>query len=272
MLLIPDRWARNYGATGFLFGLVYSPFAAVVLRPLYAFLMLIDRVITGLNNSVAYGNVGEPTYTSRCFPRSHTVDPFLIGEGEARTQAAHTSRTHKSHTSRTQVAHKSHTSRAHKSHTSRTHTSSRIANLSLVTSLPPSSFGTTRHIPIATHQCVCFPKCFPIGKKKKKRASPPIWFISSSENTASLVLAMPGLFQAHSTFPYAHESALFLVVFARPLLGTAGSEARRSGPAGEQANVSHKNKTKASRTHVFSACRKPHPPAHPPAHSPAHSP
>ena len=116
MLLIPDRWARNYGAAGFLFGLVYSPFAAVVLRPLYAFLMLIDRVITGLNNSVAYGNVGEPTYTSRCFPRSHTVDPFLIGEGEARTPSR---------------AHKSHTRRAHKSLTSRAHTSSRIAQLVL---------------------------------------------------------------------------------------------------------------------------------------------
>ena len=50
--LLPDRWARRYGALGFLTG-VPATVAVAVLRPAYAVLVLADRIATGTYNAAA---------------------------------------------------------------------------------------------------------------------------------------------------------------------------------------------------------------------------
>ena len=50
--LLPDRWARRYGALGFLTGLP-ATVAVAVLRPVYAALVLADRILTGTYNAAA---------------------------------------------------------------------------------------------------------------------------------------------------------------------------------------------------------------------------
>ena len=50
--LLPDRWARRYGALGFLTG-VPATVAVAVLRPPYAAVVLADRILTGTYNAAA---------------------------------------------------------------------------------------------------------------------------------------------------------------------------------------------------------------------------
>ena len=70
--LLPDRWARRYGALGFLTGLP-ATVAVAVLRPAYAALVLADRILTGTYNAAAQRL--DPL--GQRWPQVSTFDPLL---------------------------------------------------------------------------------------------------------------------------------------------------------------------------------------------------
>ena len=70
--LLPDRWARRYGALGFLTGLP-TTVAVAVLRPVYAALVLADRILTGTYNAAAQRL--DPL--GQRWPQVNTFDPLL---------------------------------------------------------------------------------------------------------------------------------------------------------------------------------------------------
>ena len=86
--LLPDRWARRYGALGFLTGLP-ATVAVAVLRPAYAALVLADRILTGTYNAAAqsFNAASASPHRSRHVPRS-TRHRAYNGDRAAKTASA----------------------------------------------------------------------------------------------------------------------------------------------------------------------------------------
>ena len=76
--LLPDRWARRYGALGFLTGLP-ATVAVAVLRPPYAAVVLADRILTGTYNAAAerLDPLGQRWPQVRRFDSPHDSPPRL---------------------------------------------------------------------------------------------------------------------------------------------------------------------------------------------------